>query len=65
MDFEQLKTELAEIIKGVSFEQLVNKLVDFAISFRKNSHDYMIMKGKYAKRFYLRQILVRKYALVA
>lgn len=30
MDFEQLKTELAEMIKGVSFEQLVNKLVDFA-----------------------------------
>ena len=30
MDFEQLKTELAEVIKGVSFEQLVNKLVDFA-----------------------------------
>ncbi len=30
MDFEQLKTELSEVIKGVSFEQLVNKLVDFA-----------------------------------
>lgn len=30
MNFEQLKTELAEVVKGISVEQLVNKLVDFA-----------------------------------
>lgn len=30
MNFEQLKTEFSEMIKGVSFEQLVSKLVDFA-----------------------------------
>ncbi len=30
MDFEQLKTELADVVKGIGVEQLVNKLVDFA-----------------------------------
>ena len=30
MNMEQIKTEFAELAKGVGFEQLINKLVDFA-----------------------------------